>query len=158
MAVSNWRLNNGFNVLRFLPQEIAVRQNISGKMKILKTIVGILIVLSTFITSLSYAQAPVRELKDYSTEELVKHFATQYQVSPDLMTKIIRCESQFNPSAVGDHNKSFGLVQIHLPSHPEVTKEQAFSPVYAVEFLAKELSKQNGKIWTCYRLMTKSHR
>jgi hypothetical protein len=64
---------------------------------------------------------------------------------------VIFCESQNNSKAIGDHGTSFGLSQIHLPSHKDISKAQAFDPNFAVEFMAKEMSKGNSKIWTCYR-------
>lgn len=69
------------------------------------------------------------------------------------MTKIINCESSRNPNAVGDRGNSFGLVQIHLPSHPSITKEQALDEEYAIDFLAKNLSEGKGYLWTCYRML-----
>lgn len=80
----------------------------------------------------------------------------EYGVSSELMRKIIHCESSFNPLAVGDNGYSFGLVQIHLPSHPQVTREQALDPEFAVTFLADKLSKNQGYLWTCYRMITKT--
>lgn len=77
----------------------------------------------------------------------------KWGVSGILMAQIIQCESSGNVAAIGDGGTSYGLVQIHLPAHPSVTKEQALDPVWAINFLARELSKGNGRIWTCYRLL-----
>ncbi len=52
---------------------------------------------------------------------------------------VISHESSWNPSAVGDQGTSFGLAQIHLPAHPDVSKEQADNPTYAIFWTAKEL-------------------
>lgn len=50
---------------------------------------------------------------------------------------------------VGDREQSFGLVQIHIPAHPSITKEQAKDPEFALEFLAKNLAAGKAGMWTC---------
>ncbi len=51
----------------------------------------------------------------------------------------------------GEQEKSFGLAAIHLPDHPEVSKEQAVDASFAIDFLAKNLKVGKGSMWTCYR-------
>lgn len=102
------------------------------------------------------AEAPERLLKDYSVPELVSHFALQYKVSAIQMLATMNCESFYegiplNPNAIGDHGTSYGLVQIHLPAHLNVTKEEALDKVFATEFMAKEFSEKHERIWSCYR-------
>lgn len=63
---------------------------------------------------------------------------------------MIQCESQYNPKAIGDNGTSFGLVQIHLIAHPDITKTQALDPAFAVDFLAHQIALGNGHIWSCY--------
>jgi hypothetical protein len=83
------------------------------------------------------------------------------------MVAVIECESQFNPTIqshhvytetnvppgydAGDREQSFGLVQIHLPAHPSISKAQALDPEFAIDFLAKNLHGGRGAMWTCYR-------
>jgi len=83
--------------------------------------------------------------------KLIAEIAIKYEVSQETITKVIACESGYNPNAIGDGGKSFGLVQIHLPSHPTISKEQALNPEFAVDFLGKKLSEGKGNLWTCYR-------
>lgn len=85
---------------------------------------------------------------------MITQYSEEYGVSGRLMTQIINCESQGNVSAVGDHGTSFGLVQIHLSAHPNITKQQAFDAEYSIQFLARELSLKHGDSWTCYRIVT----
>lgn len=118
----------------------------------LTTVVLALVFLS-YSPSPLIASAPLRTLNEYDTKELVAHFASQYQVSEKQMLATIRCESSFNEKAVGDGGKSFGLSQIHLPSHPNVTKEQATNKVFAVEFMAKAFAKNKQRMWTCWRML-----
>lgn len=96
--------------------------------------------------------APVRpKTAPRSIDELISDASLKYGVSEAVMRKVVACESTFNPNAIGDGGKSFGLVQIHLPSHPYVSREEALNPEFAVEFLAKNLSLGKGRMWTCYR-------
>jgi len=53
----------------------------------------------------------------------------------------------------GDREQSYGLAQIHLPSHPEISYEEAINPDYAVKYIASQLSKGKGKQWSCYNLI-----
>lgn len=91
--------------------------------------------------------------------------AEQYGVSAEVMRGVIRCESNGSTTIQSRHGRhddstvsygdptreqSFGLVQINLPAHKDVTYEQAIDPGFAVKFLAKNL-KRNPGMWTCYR-------
>jgi hypothetical protein len=104
-------------------------------------------------------------------------YADKYQVSRETMVRKIKCEAPImekdgvryydhkdpqsrlkysegqiarNPDwgVVGEREKSFGPAQIHLPAHPEITKEQASDPDFALNFMAEHLSKGQDK-WTC---------
>ncbi len=55
----------------------------------------------------------------------------------------------------GGRELSFGLVQIHLPDHPEVTLEQATDAQFSVDFLIQALKEGRGNQWTSYRSITK---
>lgn len=121
----------------------------------MKKIVFMILVLAFAYTNagVSIAQAPDRSLKDYTVPELVEHFASQYQVSAPKMLATMKCESGLNPKAVGDHGNSYGIAQIHLPSHPDITKSQATDPVFASEWTANQFAKGKQNIWTCYRAL-----
>ena len=84
-------------------------------------------------------QTPVSQL-----DVLFLKYAEKYQVSEILMRKITKCESRYNTLA---HNltareDSWGLVQINLKAHTNISKEQATSPDFALDFLAKNI--KNG--------------
>lgn len=90
--------------------------------------------------------------------ELTGFYAQKYGVSKSLMIRIINCEDgSWNPKARsgiiknGVEEPSFGLVQIHLPSHPDVSLAQATDPHFALNFLAFHLSKGHARMWSCYR-------
>ena len=112
-------------------------------------------------TGVQAVTAPVISVSDrveikahISIPEKIDYYANLYNVKPSLMRSIIGCESSFNPNAIGDNNTSFGLSQIHLPAHPDITKEQAFNEDFAIEFMAKALSQGKGSMWTCYSIVT----
>ncbi len=83
--------------------------------------------------------------------EIIDDTAKQFNVSPTVMHAVIKCESTYNPRAIGDGGHSRGLVQIYDSFHPTVTHAQAFDPEFAITFLAKNLAQGKGHLWTCYR-------
>lgn len=87
---------------------------------------------------------------------LVAQEAAKAGVNPYTMDKVINCESQWNPKAVGDHGTSYGLAQIHLPAHPDITKAQAEDPKYAIHFMATMFAEGNENAWTCAHLTASS--
>jgi len=121
-----------------------------------KIIIKILIVLALlfiiYIRSV-IAQAPALKIEELTIPELITLFSTQYDVSSTTMTKIIVCESTFNPNAINSTPREYsvGLVQINLKAHPHITEAQAKDPVFAVQFLAENLSKGKGNMWSCYK-------
>jgi hypothetical protein len=66
---------------------------------------------------------------------------------------VIKCESGWNPKAIGDNGRSFGLVQIHLPAHPDISKAQALNPTFAINFIVDEFKRGNQWKWTCYKTL-----
>lgn len=93
-------------------------------------------------------------------DTLINKYAEIYQVSTTTMHHIIKCESGYRPDVQsgyyqnGKREESYGLVQINLPSHPTITYEQAIDPEFSINFLAENLSKGKGSMWTCYRNLT----
>lgn len=86
-------------------------------------------------------------------ELYINYKATEQGVSPAVVKKVIACESEYNPNALGDSGHSRGLVQIHDKYHPEVSDEEAYDPAFAVGFLVQKLKEGQGKQWTCYRAL-----
>lgn len=98
------------------------------------------------------ADVPYIEVKkEPNIDELIAEYAVLYDVSEYVMHTVINCESGYNPQAFGDHGNSRGLVQIHKPSHPTITDEQAYDPDFSIRFLAQKLAEGKGSMWTCYR-------
>lgn len=56
------------------------------------------------------------------------------------------------PSKTGPNGRedSWGIAQIHLPDHPNITREQAQNITFSAEFLAQNLAAGNCYLWsTC---------
>lgn len=86
------------------------------------------------------------ELVAYATSE-----AVAARIEPYTVLAVIECESSWDTHAIGDHGTSFGLAQIHLPAHPEVSRETAEDPHFAIDFLVRNLKEGNGRMWSCYQ-------
>ena len=109
-------------------------------------------------------QAPSRMVSEGSTnigqagqpvaandiQQIIIEEANKAGVSPALMLAIANQESGFNPNAVGDKSVggSYGLFQIHKPSHPDYTG--GFDPranaAYASKMMKGLLARYGGDI------------
>ena len=109
-------------------------------------------------------QAPSRMVSEGSTnigqagqpvaasniQQIIIEEANRAGVSPALMLAIANQESGFNPNIVGDKEKggSYGLFQIHKPSHPDYTG--GFDPranaAYASKMMAGLLKTYKGDV------------
>lgn len=102
-------------------------------------------------------------------EQLVKAKAKQYGVSAEQMLTTIRCENKpldpnkqsghrykFNSPkrkiVLGEQERSFGLVMIHLPDHPTVSLAEATDPEFAINFMAEKFAKGEQRAWTCWKI------
>ncbi len=82
----------------------------------------------------------------------ITFYANQYGVSAEQMYQTIACESSFRPLVdTGDGGQSVGLVQINLPKHPKITREQALDPDFAIDYMAFEFATGHAHWWTCWR-------
>ena len=88
-------------------------------------------------------------------------YADKYGVDVDSMRKVIYCENRsLNPLAQSGYKSetgpngredSWGLVQIHLPSHPHITRAQAQDVDFSLNFIAKAFSEGKQRMWSCWR-------
>lgn len=113
------------------------------------------IILSLQLAQAEPTIAPKPQNAPVSVREQINEIITRkafvYNVDPNILHAVIACESTYNPNAIGDGGHSRGLVQIYDDYHPTITHAQAFDPEFAINFLASEISKGNGHLWTCYR-------
>ena len=81
------------------------------------------------------------------------------QVDPELVHALIKCESNYvqdiRAKAILSYGleDSWGLSQIHLPSHPAVTREEAINPQYAIDFMTTHISRGYVGWWMCSELI-----
>ena len=88
----------------------------------------------------------IKKVVDWTPARIEKEIdeqAEKYGVSASEMKRVIKCESQGSTTVQshwrrpdGTREQSFGLVQIHLPAHKDVTKEEAQNPEFAIEWMA----------------------
>lgn len=95
-------------------------------------------------------------------EQKIQHYAEMYQVSYNELYRTIGCETAhtFDPTIQSKHfnsegiqEKSFGLAQIHLPDHPNITLKQATDPDFSLNFMASEFKKGHKYWWKCYTII-----
>jgi hypothetical protein len=74
-----------------------------------------------------------------------------------VLARIIWCESRFvsQQSAI-PNEPSFGLAQIHLPSHPNVTKEQAMDAYFSIDYMIELYKKEGARPWFGYSTKTQT--
>lgn len=121
----------------------------------IKTIL-LALALSCWIPSLVIAEPytePFTPVEHLTVQQSIVKYAKIYNVSAKEMTLVMKCESGLNPHAIGDHGTSYGLSQIHLPAHPDISKQQAFDVDFSVEFMAKSFSQGNQGMWTCWKMI-----
>lgn len=89
---------------------------------------------------------------------LVKYSQSESISDLSLLKKIMWCESRFNPTAKNESEieMSYGLVQINIKAHTNITYEQAIDPDFAVQFLLENYRKGKApSMWfNCYRQAT----
>lgn len=102
-----------------------------------------------------------------SIEELAKQIAQRKGIPEYLFVETMRRESagftvigqSTVPNAEGPNERedSWGICQIHLPDHLEITKEQAEDPSWCLNWSADEFKAGHARNWTEYRKLTKIH-
>lgn len=117
----------------------------------------------SFVTQV---KAQTKVINDSMTLESIKQLVDMYaeqQYKAEILATIA-CESgrnkdgTFNPllqsnfvDSAGAREKSYGIAQINIPAHPEITIEEAQDPIFSVKFMAAEFKKGNKWKWTCWR-------
>ncbi len=107
----------------------------------------IIIVLLLFInnTAVALDTVPniVYELGDKVSEQVIDEIINRYATGTKAyqMKRTLFCESGFqniqsNIVKNGERELSFGIAQIHLPSHPNITQEQTLDPEFSIKFMS----------------------
>lgn len=100
----------------------------------------------------------VPEIVVVDIDQLITSKAKEYGVSRSVMYNTMKCENRDFDTMLqsyvvkdGVREDSWGLAQIHLPSHPNITKAQAQDPEFSINFIAKEMSEGRAWKWSCWR-------
>ena len=134
-------------------------------MKIVKLICLSLAFISSIHVFASYApeyeklttpEATKSILSCVDIQKCIKYYSAKYDVSESIVASIIKCESSNNPMAhnLTENEDSWGLSQINLLAHKNITKEQATDPEFAIEFMTKNFDKAPQMWVTCYKKAT----
>lgn len=121
-------------------------------------IVSFLTSTSTVIIETTKTETPkiVLETRE-QMEEFLKKYSEKMGIPFQPVYNVISCESGWNPKIQSQHIKdgkqeeSFGLAQIYLPAHPNVTKEQALDPEFSIKFIVDKFAEGKAYLWTCWR-------
>lgn len=98
-----------------------------------------------------------KEIYSTSTaEDIITEYAVHYNIDPKPLIDTLHCESNFDPAAIGDFGTSFGIAQIHLPAHAEVTKQEALDPLWSINWAAQMFAAGHANLWSCYNQLYKN--
>jgi len=75
-------------------------------------------------------------------------------VNPDLAACIVQHESQWQADRAGDignpHGDSYGLRQIEIAEHDDITKAQALDPFESTDWALSKIAAANVSWWATY--------
>lgn len=108
------------------------------------------IVLLHYYNVINSGQTDPDTIKGFITTEAVIQ-----GVNPQVAIGVAQAESNLTSDRIGDHGTSYGLYQIHLPAHPDITEAQAENIIFSTEWSLAEMKKDGGcQIWsTCTEVM-----
>jgi soluble lytic murein transglycosylase-like protein len=84
-------------------------------------------------------------------KKYVEAEAKLYGVNPETADFIVEHESRFDPAAIGDSSSSFGMWQINLPSHPEITQTEALDYRWSTEWAMTQIIAGRVNQWSTWR-------
>lgn len=82
---------------------------------------------------------------------IIEAYAVRYGIPSSSLVATLRCESGFDANAVGDLGTSFGVAQIHLPAHTDISKDEALNPFFAIDWAASQFALGKASMWSCYK-------
>jgi len=100
----------------------------------------------------SKVEKAIREIPHESpeTERRIRYLYENAGENADMMAHTIYCESLWNSVKSYLPEESYGIAQIHLPSH-NVTKEQALNAYFSIDFMIKNW---DDDIWFAFDRIT----
>jgi hypothetical protein len=91
--------------------------------------------------------------RQQNAEEIITAYEVHYAIPHHELFDTLKCESGLNPHAVNledSHGGSFGVAQINVGSHPDISKAEMFDPIFSVSWAAREFSKGHAHQWSCF--------
>lgn len=96
----------------------------------------------------------------YSTANaplIIEAYAVVHGIPATPLIETLKCESGFVENIPGDFSSttnqftSWGVAQIHLPAHPDISKKEALNPIFSINLAASYFAAGDAGLWTCYR-------
>lgn len=120
--------------------------------KILSLCIFIGLFLPFSSTSIEYVRA---ETPTSSINDLIVENSNKYDVPMSTLIRVIKCESGFDPKAIGDGGLAYGIAQFHKQTFDAFSKEEGETLNYhstydQIKLLSWAISKDYGKHWTCF--------
>lgn len=113
-------------------------------------LINVLLAFALLFAPTTAVAAPLTYSAD-TAEYIIYATAAYYAVDGDELYETLKCESKLRSNAVGDHGTSYGVAQIHLPAHSDISKAQALDPIWSIKWTANQFAKGNAHIWSCYK-------
>lgn len=87
-------------------------------------------------------------------------YANTYNIDLNSFYKTIECESGFDPNVQsqfkdknGKQEQSYGLAQINVGVHTDVSIKEAKDPDFALTYMAKSFANGLQNRWSCYTIL-----
>lgn len=98
-----------------------------------------------------------------SIDDLIHQTVTKYGLNYQHFYATLDCESEgFKDVAIQSQvpdrsspnglEQSYGISQVFLPEHPDITKEQAIDPVWAINYAGELFSEGKEHQLHCYKI------
>lgn len=115
-----------------------------------------LLITGTFLLHLLNPQPVVveAEILPPTLQEQANEIAIKHGIGTTILANLIYSESRWNPNE--DNGYDRGLVQINRTYWSEITDEQAFDPIWAMEWASEKIAQNKADMWTacnCYSLV-----
>jgi len=132
-------------------------------MQILSFLLGVMTLASSSTSTMPEDNQIRAEMASSSIKQLIVDRGQAKGLSEAKIGQIlatVECESHYRniQSQIfkgGIQEDSWGIVQIHLPSWKNITREQALDIEFAVSFIVDKFSNGDEYLWSCYRKLFK---
>lgn len=123
-----------------------------------KILIGIVVILPL----VAFAAKPIvthdLEIKpsEMTVYGQIDYYSKLYNTNYDTVSKVIQCESKFNPNAVGDGGRSRGIGQFQEPTFNRLSRLMSEELDYnsqhdQIKLLTWSIANGHGREWTAYR-------